>query len=1172
MKRSSSAFCLLLTVLTSPSAYAQQEPAGLTQEVLEQEAFDSQSLLSATTTVDGAPAASAAANILWGEARAIPSEPRDLLLLEDTRLVLAATDDGVYQTGMDAGGWTLMEGSSDHAQDLAAAPDGRIYLATIGDGVSVSADGGATWTVTSLRSVDPVESVHILSVSVSVDGTVYAGAFQGGVYKSADGGDTWTELPTKPGFSNSVRALLPLEARLLAGPGTYGIKSTVDGGVTWQGVSASEYAAYDFTSGGTRLFSSGTSRNGGLYTSDDGGASWSRRAAIPGAGHYLGYHEGVVVVGAPSSLGGVQVTDYDVSRWLSINEGIAGADIGGLAVDSEGYIYVVTEGGLQRSTAPVTAAFAPTLTSPADGATGIPVVSTTFEYETTTRGDLTLEIATDAEFVGAADFTIENVSQSVIDTPSFYQALYAATVAGLEPGQTYYWRVTNTTAEATSPLWSFSTEPDEPPAFTSSPVTAVTEGQPYEYVASATDPNGLPVSISAPTLPGWLSLTDNEDGTITLAGTPFDADVGDHPVVLVADDGTSTAEQSFTVAVGDVNNAPVAARDSVGTLEEVSVTVAVLANDTDADGDPLTVTGSEPGSNGTTTTDGTTVTYTPVADFVGDDAFTYLVSDGTTTTVGTVVVTVSGRNDAPSPTDDAVETDEDDPVVVAVLDNDSDVDEGTDLVITAVSEPENGTATLNDDGTVTYAPKADYFGVDTFTYTVDDGDGPVGTPNGRVLRVEASATATVTVTVRPVNDAPVFTSEPDTTAVEGQPYSYTVVVEDVEGDPITFGTPGAPWLSLTDHGDGTATLAGTPTDADVGSYVEVLTASDGNLTAEQRFPLVVAQVNGAPVAVADEVETDEDEAVAVDVLSNDFDTDIMGDLSLIVTEVTEPEHGTAVLGDDGAVTYTPAPDFYGEDSFTYTIDDEDGPVGSVSRLSSAVATATVTVTVRPVNDPPTVLAVRTPADGETITLIRNGEPRVFTAAWPPGTDVDDDVGRLSYRWEIASTNAFDPVLIGIEPGTGITGFSEVASSIHALLDRIGVGETGSVTLFQRVVVSDQEDESVGPVTSFTLERVGGVATELIPEAFALRGTHPNPTMGHVAVLVDLPTASMVRFDLYDPLGRRVAGADVGSVSAGSGQRVDVDLSGVAPGMYVYRLTATAPGVAEEVTGQMTVAR
>jgi hypothetical protein len=82
------------------------------------------------------------------------------------------------------------------------------------------------------------------------------------------------------------------------------------------------------------------------------------------------------------------------------------------------------------------------------------------------------------------------------------------------------------------------------------------------------------------------------------------------------------------ITVTPVGDSPVAVNDAVTTAEDAAVTLSVLANDSDADGDALTVTAAGPAAHGSATTDGVTVTYTPVPDFFGADGFSYTIGDG----------------------------------------------------------------------------------------------------------------------------------------------------------------------------------------------------------------------------------------------------------------------------------------------------------------------------------------------------------------------------------------------------------------------------------------------------------------------------------------------------------------------------------------------------------------
>jgi surface protein with Ig-like domain/VCBS repeat protein/putative Ig domain-containing protein len=165
---------------------------------------------------------------------------------------------------------------------------------------------------------------------------------------------------------------------------------------------------------------------------------------------------------------------------------------------------------------------------------------------------------------------------------------------------------------------------DDDPVFTSTELTAATEGTEYSYTITVDDPDGDGVAITAPTLPAWLTLTDNGDGTATLVGTPVGADIGDHPVDIQAVDDSAaglTANQVFSIAVTAAADAPVI---TLNGNASVTITEGNAYNDagataTDAQDGDLTaaIVVDNPVNTGTPAT--YTVTYT-VEDSAGNTA------------------------------------------------------------------------------------------------------------------------------------------------------------------------------------------------------------------------------------------------------------------------------------------------------------------------------------------------------------------------------------------------------------------------------------------------------------------------------------------------------------------------------------------------------------------------
>ena len=131
---------------------------------------------------------------------------------------------------------------------------------------------------------------------------------------------------------------------------------------------------------------------------------------------------------------------------------------------------------------------------------------------------------------------------------------------------------------------------NDAPTFTSTEVTDASEGALYTYDVTTEDLDNDAVTITAPTKPAWLTLTDNGDGTATLTGTPGLADVGANPVVLEVTDGTAApVQQSFSIAVSNVNDAPIFTSTPLVSATEAAA-YSYTATVTDPDGDAVTIT------------------------------------------------------------------------------------------------------------------------------------------------------------------------------------------------------------------------------------------------------------------------------------------------------------------------------------------------------------------------------------------------------------------------------------------------------------------------------------------------------------------------------------------------------------------------------------------------------
>ncbi|AFY64935.1 tandem-95 repeat protein [Geitlerinema sp. PCC 7407] len=558
----------------------------------------------------------------------------------------------------------------------------------------------------------------------------------------------------------------------------------------------------------------------------------------------------------------------------------------------------------------------------------------------------------------------------------------------------------------------------------------------------------------------------------------------------VRDSGGSLSNVATVfVTVNNVNDPPVANNDLSTTDKNIPITLNVLANDSDVDGNlrPATLSIVTGPSGGTVTIDPLTsnVSYRPRSNFVGVDSFTYTVQDneGASSNVGTVFVTVNNVNSIPIATNDGVSTNEDTSILISVLANDSDTDGTLETGSVAIGTgPGNGTATVGADGRVLYRPNSNFFGVDSFTYTVADDAGSVSNP------------ATVFVTISSVNDAPIATNDTASTQ-EDRAISINVLANDSDVDgtldagSVTIVTGAARGTAAYDAFLGQVVYRPTSDFSGVDSFTYTVRDRQNGLSNTATVFVTVSNVNDPPIATNDTASLNEDTSIAIPVLINDSDIDgTLNPTSLVV--VTGPGQGATSIS-AGTVLYTPNSNFSGVDSFTYTVADGSGSVSNP---------ATVFVTVNPVNDAP--IAVNDTAgvfeDGVTsINLIANdsdidgsiapGSIQVVQAAGNGSVSLNGSTGQVTYR-----------------PNTN---FSGVDSFTYTVRDNSG-SVSNVATVF--VTVTDINDAPIAVNDSVTtFEDVpGGLSINVLQNDTDLDGTlNPatvsvvgNPTRGTVSVV------------------------------------------------------------------------
>jgi alpha-tubulin suppressor-like RCC1 family protein len=433
------------------------------------------------------------------------------------------------------------------------------------------------------------------------------------------------------------------------------------------------------------------------------------------------------------------------------------------------------------------------------------------------------------------------------------------------------------------------------------------------------------------------------------------------------DDGHGhTATATVTVTVTCTNDGPTPGADVVSTPEETPVLVDVLANDTDVDGDPLSLVGVGAASHGAATQQGQQVLYSPAADYCGSDSFTYQVSDGHTTSVGTATVTVTCVADAPRPGVDRATTAEDTSVLVDVLANDVDPDGGS-LSLGPLGAPGHGTLTA-ESGQVRYTPTPDYCGPDSASYVVTSASG--------------SATGSIELTVTCVNDAPVAADDVASTP-EGQTVHAHVLTNDVDvdGDLLTItGATGASHGTLSTAI--TDAVAYTPAPGYCGPDQFDYTISDGHGgTSTATVHVTVECVNQAPVAAAvPDQATAWGDLVDVPLSATDADSDPL------TWSLADGPAGAAVTS-AGEFLWTPTSSQLGSHQVTVTVSDglatdTVGFVVTVSRRASTLVWDGATA--GQVSDPALLRAVLTdtgtgvPLAGLQVTLTQGGASPVAT--------------------------------------------------------------------------------------------------------------------------------------------------------------------------------------------------
>ena len=566
---------------------------------------------------------------------------------------------------------------------------------------------------------------------------------------------------------------------------------------------------------------------------------------------------------------------------------------------------------------------------------------------------------------------------------------------------------------------------NDAPEITSGAVTSATEGELYTYAPTATDIDSEVLSWSLSQKPASMVI-DVETGVISW--TPANG-VTSAVITLVVSDGELSVTQMFTITVGGVNDAPViteGATTAISTSEDTAQTLILNATDADNSAAELTWSILTPATKGVAEVSGTgnsqTVTYTPTTDLNGSDSFTVQVFDGLATDTILVNVAVAEVNDAPLITSNAIVSAIEDTVYTyAVIASDAD---GDTLAYELAQAPEGMSIDAN--GVINWIPAN---GVTTADVEVNVSD------------ASETATQSFTINVSATNDAPVFTSEPVTTATEDQTYNYTAVATDADGNVLNYNLPVFPAGMTIDSASGV--ISWTPADG-VSSATVTVTASDGIETVEQSFTVNVTPVNDAPIISEGEsadLTTLEDTEGSITLNATDIDS-----ATLTWSIETAANDGEAVVsgtGESQTVSYIPNADFNGVDTFVVEVSD-----GTDSDL------ITVNVTVDEANDAPIITS-------DAVTIATEDEAYSYTVT---ATDIDEDALTFSLVSVVEGMNIdADTGVITWTPVNGVT-----SESVTVEVTDTQLTDTQTFTI-EVTAVNDAPEITSTPVTVATEE-------------------------------------------------------------------------------------------------------